>query len=77
MKKVNFTEIKNGTNEDYQLLGNERIEFDDRIIAGQMLNDRDHVRHEMVRESRRLREEEEASRINRFQDRGEVDREKR
>ena len=63
--------------EDYQLLGNERIEFDDRIIAGQMLNDRDHVRHEMVRESRRLREEEEASRINRFQDRGEVDREKR
>ena len=42
-----------------------------------MLNDRDHVRHEMVRESRRLREEEEESRINRFQDRGEVDREKR
>ena len=42
-----------------------------------MLNDRDHVRHEMVRESRRLKEERDSLRNNQFQDRGEVGQNKR
>ena len=60
--------------EDYQMVGKDRLEFDDRLVARQMLNDRDHVRHEMVRESRRLREEQEAERKNKFYDGEEVGR---
>ena len=60
--------------EDYQMVGKDRLEFDDRLVARQMLNDRDHVRHEMVRESRRLREEQEAERKNKFHDGEEVGR---
>ena len=60
--------------EDYQMVGKDRLDFDDRLVARQMLNDRDHVRHEMVRESRRLREEQEAERKNKFYDGEEVGR---
>ena len=63
--------------EDYQIIGKDRMDFDDRLVARQMLNDRDHVRHEMVRESRRLKEERDSLRKNQFQDRGEVEQNKR
>ena len=63
--------------EDYQIIGKDRMDFDDRLVARQMLNDRDHVRHEMVRESRRLKEERDSLRNNQFQDRGEVGQNKR
>ena len=62
--------------EDYQIIGKDRMDFDDRLVARQMLNDRDHVRHEMVRESRRLKEERDSLRKNHFQDRGEVEQNK-
>lgn len=38
--------------ETYQEVSGERTAFDDRIIARQMLNDRDHVHADMVREKR-------------------------
>ena len=63
--------------EDYQIIGKDRMDFDDRLVARQMLNDRDHVRNEMVRESRRLKEERDSLRNNQFQDRGEVGQNKR
>ena len=38
--------------ETYQEISGQREDFDDRIVAGQMLSDRDHVFADMVREKR-------------------------
>ena len=57
--------------ETYQEVSGKRTAFDDRIIAGQMLNDRDHVFADMVREKREQYEKDELERENRGQTEGE------
>ena len=59
--------------ETYQEVSGKRTAFDDRIVAGQMLNDRDHVFSDMVREKREQYEKEKLERDNRGQTEGEED----
>ena len=57
--------------ETYQEVLGKRTAFDDRVIAGQMLNDRDHVFADMVREKREQYEKDKLERENRRQTEGE------
>ena len=59
--------------ERYQEISGQRTEFDDRIVAGQMLSDRDHVFADMVREKREQYEKEKLEREDRGRSEGEGD----
>jgi len=57
--------------ETYQEISGQRTEFDDRIVAGQMLSDRDHVFADMVREKREQFERDKLEREDRGRSEGE------
>ncbi len=59
--------------ETYQEISGQREDFDDRIVAGQMLSDRDHVFADMVREKREQYERDKLEREDRSRSEGEED----